>query len=151
MKLLAKLQQSTDFWFLLITSFFFFLFRLPSFFEPYWYGDEGVYEVLGFGMRHGRLLYQGIWDNKPPLLYLIYALFDGNQPYVKFFSFVVGLLAVYAFFALSNLLFQSKKAVYTTTIIFTLLLGLPFLEGNIANAENFMVLPSVLSMYLVIK
>lgn len=151
MKLLAKLQQSVDFWFLLVTSFVFFLIRLPSFFEPYWYGDEGVYEVLGFGIRHGRLLYQGIWDNKPPLLYLIYALFDGNQPQVKFFSFVVGLLAVYAFFALSNLLFQNKKAVYVTTIIFALLLGLPFLEGNIANAENFMVLPSVLAMYLVIK
>lgn len=151
MKLLAKLQQSVDFWFLLVTSFVFFLSRLPSFFEPYWYGDEGVYEVLGFGMRHGRLLYQGIWDNKPPLLYLIYALFDGNQPYVKFFSFVVGLLAVYAFFALSKLLFQNKKAVYITTAIFALLLGLPFLEGNIANAENFMVLPSVSAMYLVIQ
>jgi len=151
MKLLHKLQHSLDFWFLLVTSFVFFLSRLPSFFEPYWYGDEGVYEVLGFGMRHGRLLYQGIWDNKPPLLYLIYALFDGNQPYVRFFSFLVGLAAMYFFFMLSKKLFENKKAVYLATAFFALFLGLPLVEGNIANAENFMVLPAVVSLYLLVK
>lgn len=148
---LNKLQHSSDFWFLLATSVVFFLFRLPSFFEPYWYGDEGVYEVLGFGMRHGRLLYQGVWDNKPPLLYIIYALFDGNQPYVRFFSFLVGLLAVYLFFLLSKLLFEKKKTFYVATGLFALLLGLPLLEGNIANAENFMILPAVASVYFIVK
>lgn len=148
---LKKLEHSADVWFLLMTSFFFFLFRLPSFFEPYWYGDEGVYEVVGYAMRHRRMLYQGIWDNKPPLLYLIYALFDGNQPYVKFFSFLVGLTALYFFFALSKLLFHNRKAVFFATGFFALFLGLPLVEGNIANAENFMVLPAVAAAYLVVK
>ena len=149
--LLKRLEKSVSFWFLLITSFAFFLMRLPSFFEPYWYGDEGVYEVLGYGIRHGRLLYQGIWDNKPPLLYLIYAIFDGNQPYVKFFSFVVGLIAVWFFYFLAKRLFEKNHPVFVATSAFALLLGLPFLEGNIANAENFMILPAVVSAYLVIK
>ena len=149
--LLAKLQKSRNFWFLLITSFAFFLMRLPSFFEPYWYGDEGIYEVLGFGMRHGRLLYQGVWDNKPPLLYLIYALFDGNQTYVRLFSFFVGLIAIYFFFALSRSLFEKQKSQFIATGVFTILLGLPLLEGNIANAENFMILPAVLAMYTAVK
>src|SRR5260370_36030421 len=105
MRLLSKLQHSFDFWFLLGTSFVFFLLRLPSFFEPYWYGDEGVYEVLGFGMRHGRLLYQGIWDNKPPLLYLTYALVDGNQPMIRFLSFLVGVGAIFCLFFLAKKLF----------------------------------------------
>jgi len=102
-------------------------------------------------MRHGRLLYQGIWDNKPPLLYLIYALFDGNQPYVRVFSFVVGLTALYFFFALSKRLFESKRAIYLATAFFAIFLGLPLVEGNIANAENFMVLPAVVSVYLLVK
>ena len=148
---LRKLEHSCDFWFLLTTSVLFFFLRFPSFFEPYWYGDEGVYEVLGFAMRHGRMLYQGIWDNKPPLLYIIYAIFDGNQPYVKFFSFFVGLGAIYFFFALGKLLFQNNKAVFFSTGFFALILGIPLVEGNIANAENFMVLPSVAAMYLTIK
>src|SRR5579859_2854102 len=150
-KLLKHLDASSSFWFLLITSFAFFLMRLPSFFEPYWYGDEGVYEVLGFGMRHGRLLYQGIWDNKPPLLYLIYALFDGNQPMVRVFSFFVGLIAVYFFFALSKLLFEKQKYTFIATGFFALFLGLPLLEGNIANAENFMILFSIISAYLIVR
>ncbi len=151
MKFLHKLQRSPDFWFILASSFVFFLLRLPSFFEPYWYGDEGVYEILGFGIRHGRLLYQGIWDNKPPLLYLIYALFDGNQSFVRFFSFLVGLTAIWIFFSLTKRLFGKKISIFTTTGIFTLLLGLPLLEGNIANAENFMVLPVVAAVFLVVK
>src|SRR6185369_9044095 len=97
-------------------------------------------EVLGFGMRHGRLLYQGIWDNKPPLLYLIYALFDGNQPYVRFFSYLVGLVAIYIFFALSRKLLENKIGTYIATAFFTIFLAIPLVEGNIANAENFMVL-----------
>lgn len=151
MNLLKKLERSSNFWFLLATSFIFFLFRLPSFFEPYWYGDEGVYEVLGFGMRHGRLLYQGVWDNKPPLLYLIYALFDGNQPFVRFFSFLVGLAAIYIFFALAKLLFEKKQSIFVATACFAIFLGLPLIEGNIANAENFMVLPTILAMYLAVR
>lgn len=148
---LKRIEHSRNFWFLLITSCIFFLMRLPSFFEPYWYGDEGVYEVLGYGMRHGRLLYQGVWDNKPPLLYLIYALFDGNQPAVRIFSFIVGLIAVYFFFALARQLFEKQKSIFIATGLFTLLLGLPLLEGNIANAENFMVLPAVAAVYIVVR
>lgn len=147
---LKRIEHSRNFWFLLIISFAFFLMRLPSFFEPYWYGDEGVYEVLGYGMRHGRLLYQGIWDNKPPLLYLIYALFDGNQPAVRLFSFGVGIIAIYFFFALTHRLFEKQKSIFIATGLFALLLGLPLLEGNIANAENFMVLPAVVAAYLVV-
>lgn len=150
MKFLQRLQQSFDFWFLLLTSLFFFLMRFPSFFEPYWYGDEGVYEVLGFGMRHGRLLYQGVWDNKPPLLYLIYALFNGNQIFVRFFSFVVGLLAIYVFYFLAKKLFEKRKSIAIVTGFFAVLLGLPLVEGNIANAENFMVLPILVGLFLLI-
>ena len=72
MKIIAKIEKAKDFWFLLIVSFFFFILRFPSLFEPYWYGDEGIYQVLGMVIRKGGLLYRDIWDNKPPFLYFIY-------------------------------------------------------------------------------
>lgn len=151
MRLLAKLEKSSQFWFLLLTSFFFFILRLPSLFEPYWYGDEGIYQVLGVAMNNGRLLYRDIWDNKPPLLYFLYSIFNSDQFYVRLFSLIVGLLSVYAFYYLSRKLFNNQKAVFWATGIYALLFGLPLLEGNIANAENFMLLPTIFAAALLLK
>lgn len=150
LKLLKKLQASTDCWFLLGTGVIFFLLRLPSFFEPYWYGDEGIYEVIGFALRHGKLLYRDIWDNKPPLLYLIYALGSGDQMIAKILSAIAGFLAVIVFFFLAKRLFTKKIQIYFSTALFALLFGLPLLEGNIANAENFMLLPIISAALLVV-
>lgn len=151
MKFLQKLEKIRDFWFLLITSFFFFLLRLPSLFEPYWYGDEGIYQVLGIAMNQHRLLYRDIWDNKPPLLYFVYSLFNSDQFWVRLFSLIIGLLTVIAFYFLAKKLFEKEKIVWASTALFALLFGLPLLEGNIANAENFMLLPIITAGYLVLQ
>lgn len=143
MRIFHILEKSKDFYFLLGTSFLFFLFRLPSLFEPYWYGDEGIYQVLGIAIRSGRLLYRDIWDNKPPLLYLLYALFNSDQFAVKLASLIFGLLAVFVFFILCKKLFNNQKPVYLATSFFALLFAIPLIEGNIANAENFMLLPII--------
>src|SRR5260221_3488683 len=149
--ILSKLESSNSFWFLFITTFFFFLLRLPSLFEPYWYGDEGIYEVIGYAMRHGRILYSGIWDNKPPLLYLIYALFSGDQFGAKLASLLVGVLSVVVFYFLAKKLLIKRLHVYIATGFFTVLFGIPLLEGNIANAENFMLLPIMAGALLILK
>jgi len=151
MQVLRKLEKSRGYWFLLITSFFFFLLRLPSLFEPYWYGDEGIYQVLGIAMNQHRLLYRDIWDNKPPLLYFVYSIFGSDQFWVRLFSLLVGLLTVIAFYFLVRKLFEKERIVWITTALFTLLFGLPLLEGNIANAENFMLLPIITAGFLVLK
>ncbi len=129
----------------IVTSFFFL--RLPSLIEPYWYGDEGIYEVMGMAMREGRLLYAGIWDNKPPLLYIIYAIFDGDQFYVRLLSLIFGVLSILALYLLSTKLFKSVKARIAAVSFYAILFGIPSLEGNIANAENFMHLPVILAFY----
>ena len=151
MVLFKKLEKSLSFWFLLLTSFLFFLLRLPSLFEPYWYGDEGIYQVLGVAMNQGKLLYRDIWDNKPPLLYFVYSLFGSDQFLVRFFSLIVGIVTVIAFYFLAKKLFEKQKIVFASTGIFAILFGLPLLEGNIANAENFMLLPIITAGYLVLK
>ncbi len=92
-------------------------------------------------MRQGRLLYSGIWDNKPPLLYIFYSIFNSDQFALRTVSLIFGLLSVFAFFFLAKKLFKSNKVIYVTAFIFTFLFGIPLIEGNIANAENFMLLP----------
>ncbi len=148
MRVLQSLEKSRNFWFLLVASVFFFLLRFPSLFEPYWYGDEGVYQVLGLAMQNGRLLYRDIWDNKPPLLYIIYSALGSDQFAVRLLSLIFGIGSIIVFFYLSKKIFNSSKISIFTTSLFVLLFGLPFLEGNIANAENFMLFPILGSAYL---
>jgi hypothetical protein len=134
---------------LLIFSVIFTVLRIPSLIEPYWYGDEGIYAVIGQAIRNGSLLYKDIWDNKPPLLYLIYAFANGNLFWVKLISLVVGLGTIGSFYYFALKIFKTKRSVYVSTGLFSILFGLPLLEGNIANAENFMLLPVLLAAILI--
>ncbi len=149
MKLLAKLEKTKILWWLIALCMLFFFLRLPSLMEPYWYGDEGIYEVVGQSMDQGHLLYRDIWDNKPPLLYVVYALSLGDQPTVKFFSIIAGLLSIIAFFFLSQKLFKKQRISLIITVLYVLLLATPILEGNIANAEDFILLPIILAGLLI--
>ncbi len=144
-----------DFWYLLAVCFFFFLLRLPSLIEPYWYGDEGIYHVIGSALQDGRILYKDIWDNKPPLLYVMYALFGPDQFSVRLASLIFGIGAVIALFYLAKKLFRDSRKQFhisaLVTCIFAFFFSLPLLEGNIANAENFMLFPIIVAAYLIIS
>ena len=147
---LRQIESSHHFWYALGISFLFFLLRLPSLFEPFWYGDEGIYETLGLAISRGRVLYTQIWDNKPPLLYYTYALFHGDQFLVRLLSLFVGISCILIFFALCQRIFNAqKRSTFIATATFAILFGLPFIEGNIANAENFMLLPIITAAYII--
>ena len=94
--------------FLLGVCLLFFLLRFPSLFEPYWYGDEGVYFTIGKALNQGRFLYTEIWDNKPPLLYLFYAVFNDLFS-IRFASLAFGLASVITFFFLAREFFRQGK------------------------------------------
>src|ERR1035437_1516031 len=151
MKILAKLERGREIWFLIIASLIFFILRFPSLFEPNWYGDEGIYQVLGIGMKAGKLLYRDVFDNKPPLLYLLYSLVNSDQFMIRLLSLIFGLLSVIVFFYLCKKLFTNIKTSFIATTIFAILFGLPLIEGNIANAENFMLLLNISAGYLILK
>ncbi|HVA96525.1 MAG TPA: glycosyltransferase family 39 protein [Candidatus Acidoferrales bacterium] len=138
MRFLACIEKKKFTWVLIVLCVAFFFLRLPSLIEPYWYGDEGVYEVIGQAMDQGRLLYQDIWDNKPPLLYTIYAIAQGDQQVVETISAFFGILAIIGIFILTQNLFNKTRISILSSLVFVLLLGTPLLEGNIANAEVFM-------------
>lgn len=149
MKIFAKFLARREYISLLCITLLFSLLRLPSLVEPYWYGDEGIYETIGIALRNGRELYSGIWDNKPPLLYLVYAVFNGDQFGVRLASLLSGVAAVIVFFFLAHILLTNKRIASLASGLFALLFALPLLEGNIANAENFMLFPILLAGFLV--
>lgn len=151
MNILRRIQRSREFWFVICTSFLFFVLRFPSLFEPLWYGDEGIYQVIGTSLNNGKLLYREIFDNKPPLLYWLYSFFDSDQFAIRLASLIGGLLSIVIFYFLSKKLFKNNNNIhYLTTLIFAILYGLPIFEGNIANAENFMLLPILASSFLIV-
>jgi len=135
-------------YFLFLAVIFLFL-RLPSLFEPYWYGDEGIYLVLGQGIRKGLTLYTQIHDNKPPTLYYLAAI--GQTVFgFRLLLMVFMALTVFLFYKLSSLLLSAKKT-KIATLIFLILSSIPLIEGSIANAEVFMLLPTILGFYLFLK
>ena len=119
------------------------LLRIPSFFEPYYYGDEMIYLTLGQGLRQGVPLYSGLYDNKPPVLYLIAAL-AGSLVWFKVFLAIASLISIVLFAKI-------VKMQKVSTIIFALLITLPLLEGNTANAENFMMAFSLGGIYILLS
>lgn len=124
--------------------------RIPSFFEPYYYGDEMVYLSLGQGIKQGVPLYSGIHDNKPPLLYLTAAA-AGNLFWFKAILAFWMLATTAFFYKLTVKLFEKNKtAQVVSTLIFALLTTLPLLEGNTVNAELFMVGPSIVAFLILL-
>ena len=135
---------------LLFLLVFVLILRIPSFFHPYVYGDECIYLTLGEAVKRGLVLYRDIHDNKPPLLYLLAAASSS----LFWFRVILGiwnLVTIYLFFLLAkNLFLAKKKLIFLATTVFALLTTLPFLEGNIANAEIFMALPSLAGIFLIL-
>ena len=123
------------------------LLRIPTLFEPYWYGDEGIYLTVGHALRQGVELYSGIHDNKPPLLYLLAAAADGYQFWFRFITLAWVVATVAVFWQLARRWWTDMGPVVWTTVIFALLTSMPLLEGNIGNAELYFLLLTVGAFY----
>ena len=133
-----------------VVLFLTFLLRIPSFFEPYYYGDEMIYMTLGNGMRDGLTLYSEVYDNKPPLLYLTAAI-AGSLFWFKVILAFWSMATIVIFWNLVQVLFKNTRLQKVTTVVFAFITTLPLLEGPIANAELFMIGPSLLAFYLLLK
>ncbi len=124
--------------------------RIPNLFEPYSYGDEMIYLTLGEGARQGLTFYKDIHDNKPPLLYYLAAI-AGSLFWFKVMLLFWSLLTIVFFWKLCRLIQSNDRLSLIATIIFAIFTTIPLFEGNIANAENFMIGCSVLAFYLLFQ
>ncbi|KKS33209.1 MAG: hypothetical protein UU93_C0001G0040 [Candidatus Amesbacteria bacterium GW2011_GWA2_42_12] len=137
--------HETAFWVCIIVS----ILRIPSLFEPYWYGDEAIYLTIGQALRKGEWLYRDIFDHKPPIIYWLSAAVDGNLFWFKLLGIVICILTIIGFYQLLKRLNISKIGVHL--LVFGLLITLPTIEGNIVNAELLFLLPVVWAFFLGIK
>jgi hypothetical protein len=147
-KLLSKIEPPN--WVLAIVAVVALL-RIPTLFEPYYYGDEMIYLTLGNALRKGLTLYSEIHDNKPPLLYIIAAI-SGNLFWFKAILMFWMIITIMIFWHLAHLLFEkNQKAQYIAVAIFALLTTIPLFEGHIVNAELFLIGPTILGIFLLLK
>ncbi|MBU1071292.1 glycosyltransferase family 39 protein [Patescibacteria group bacterium] len=124
--------------------------RIPGLFEPNRYADEDIYLALGQGLRKGLVFYRDIHDNKPPLLYLTAAL-AGNVMWFRFILMAWNLVNVVLIWKLAEKLIKSKLGVVLVTVLFAVLSSIPLIEGNIANGEVFMIMPTVAGVLLLLQ
>lgn len=126
--------------------------RVPNWFEPYWYGDEGITMTMGQVWRNGGVIYRDLHDNKPPMLYLLAAL-TYNQFFFKLLLTVWSLATVYLFWKLLNLNFFKSIKLWIKKIgivIFSLWITLPWWEGNVINGEIFQIGPAIWGMAIIL-
>lgn len=127
------------------------IFRIPNFFEPYSYGDETIYLTLGEGMRNGLTLFRDIHDNKPPLLYAAAAL-AGSLFWFKAILLFWMLITTVLFWKLAETLFPKNTRLHQiATIVFAFFTTIPLFEGNIVNAELFMIGATIGAFLLLFK
>lgn len=110
-----------------------------------------IYLALGEAVRRGIPLYGGIHDNKPPLLYITAAV-AGNLFWFKAILAIWHLATVFLFWKLSEALFKkNEKLQIISTVLFAIFTTIPLLEGNIANAELFMIGPTIGAFLILLK
>lgn len=137
--------------FLILCLFTTFLLRLPSLFEPYWYGDEGISLAVGWAIKKGFLLYKDVVDNKPPLIYLLAAL-AGNVFWFRLIVLGFCFGSILVFEKLARILFlKHSLSTKLSLALFTFLLSLPRFEGHIANAEILQILPMLGAFYFALR
>src|SRR3990167_489453 len=109
---LQKIHLPT--WLVLVLALIF-LFRIPSFFEPFYYGDEMIYLSLGEGIKRGLTLYKDVFDHKPPLIYFTAAL-AGNVFWFRAILAGWMLATTVIFWKLVNTLFAKNEKVVKVAV-----------------------------------
>ncbi|MFC1789860.1 ArnT family glycosyltransferase [Patescibacteria group bacterium] len=137
-------------WPFLLSFLLFYLLRLPSLFEPFTYGDEGIYLVLGQALRKGLTFYKDIHDNKPPLIYLVAALAGTFKKY-RVIYFLWSEIGFILFAKLTKKIHPQRKVASAVSLFaFAILASIPLFEGTIANAENFLIYTSIAGLWLLL-
>lgn len=125
--------------------------RLPSLLEPHHYTDEGIFAAVAQRLLQGHPLYSGAWDNKPPLVYWLYA---GVMALLG--PSMVALHTLAALWAAASAVgvavlgrrWLGPRTGTAAGLLFGVLISLPFVEGNLALTELFAVGPSVWAFVL---
>ena len=151
---MLTLAKRFDHWlhshlFLLIALLLLIILRIPNFFEPYWYGDEGIYLTVGNAIRNGERLYTEIVDHKTPIIYFLAAV--PNQLYFRFLTLFWMIITTTAFYEVGKKIFKKQLPLIISTFVFVVLTSAPWFEGNIPNGELFVMGFVLVGAWLITK
>src|SRR5438552_15830795 len=118
--------------------------RLPSFVEPHWYSDEAGYVSVARSLLRGRVLYAGIWNNKPPLhlwtITGVVSLFGSSEAALHALTFVSGALTLAAVYWAGVRLLGARRAA-VAVLAAGLALGSPIVDAELALPESLLIAP----------
>lgn len=139
---------------LALILFITFLLRFPSLFEPFWYGDEGIFAAVARNLNQGGVLYQTAWDNKPPAIYLtyqaIFSVFGVSMFWLRLVTAVVVMATAAVIYEIAQKVLGARRAL-VAAFAFGFLTSLRIVEGNLSLTEIWMILPISSAMLLAIK
>jgi len=127
----------------IICLVFLLIIRLPSFFGPPFSSDEGFYLTIGESLNNGDLLYRDIWDNKPPLLYMIFAISNfvfGPTIYpLRILTFLLSVITILLTVQVGRSILKFSPQQSRILLVVATLLNAYFFEVMLLNAENIFV------------
>jgi 4-amino-4-deoxy-L-arabinose transferase-like glycosyltransferase len=106
--------------------------RIPTLFEPAYVDDEHFYLTVGRAMKAGALLYEEVTDItlvRPPLMYVLAAIFDTQFSFRLFTALWLG-LGLFGLYLLAKKLFSTRWAVLLSIVLYLFFTSTPILEGN---------------------
>lgn len=119
---------------------FIFITKLFAFLEPV-ERDIQTYAVLGHEILNGKALYKDYFTQKPPLLFLTYALGEWvagyGEPGIFFINLVSVLLGLYGVYTLTKTAGGNDQTALTSSALWSILCGDMLLQANQPNTELF--------------
>ncbi len=103
--------------------------------------DLTTYAIIGNGIFHSKIPYVDLWDHKPPLIYMIYGIFDLIFGMNKWSIFILNILVnIGILFAIYTAVKQIGNKVYAiwASIGWTIISGTMSLQANQPNTEVFL-------------
>lgn len=126
--------------------------RIPSYFEPYWYGDEAIYLTVGNALNQGKTLYRDIVDHKTPIIYYLARV--PNQLSFRLLLTLWMIPTAISFYYLAKQFLKNQRLGLAAAITFIVATSLPTFEGLIPNGELFVLgffLPGLALLYSVMS
>lgn len=146
------IHNPTEWLALILILVFSVVIRLPFIHVPMT-DDEGAYAYTTYFWLQGDTLYDELWMDRPQGIFLLYALIfkcmGHSTEAIRLFSAVYNAGSVLFVYLIVHFLF-SRKTGLLAAFIFAFFSTSVYIEGFTANAELFMTLPSLVSIYFLL-
>ena len=128
--------------------------RVSSYLQPVPI-DIAIYAVLGHEWLGGRVLYVNLWDNKPPLIYWVYALSEKLMGYgplaIYGLNCVCAVLVLWGVYAATRRITRLRVPALVAAGLWVAVSGDLRLEAQFPNAEALMNACLVWAFYFMVR